>query len=280
VSSQSIQNKDSPSLKYWSASWCIVLALLLAHAAPDWFTTVSKTDVANNWIPLFSLPLLIFGVFKYWKNRPKFSILLDDFGLLFLIAMSLLTAFGSYFAFERLSWLGLLGMIGGLLWSLTGRRYCSYWAPLFFFSIEIIPGAPLAAEQWATAQLQLLSAQFAGGIAGLFIPITTLANSFTIKGTTYQIAPACTGLSLWTSFVFMILLWNLFRPAKLVKLFWAVSLSIVVSMVLNAARLSITALVAYYWSRDTALAIHSNLDFLLFPIGLATLALTWGFKRD
>jgi exosortase/archaeosortase family protein len=277
---QDLQNQNSSALNYWAAGWSILLFMLLAHAAPAWIEVVSKNDVGKNWIPLFSFPVLVFGIYKYWKSRPTFAESLDNFGLLFLFVTSIVTAFASYFAFERLSWAGLLAMIIGVLWSIAGRNYYSYWSPVLLFSVEILPGAPLAAEQWATSHLQRLSAQFAGDLAGLFIPITTLANSFTIKDNTYQIAPACTGLSLWTSFVFIILLWNLFKPVKSLKLFSIVALSVMLSMVLNAARLSITALVAYHWNSQTALAIHTNLDFILFPIGLAVLALAWGLKRE
>lgn len=88
-----------------------------------------------------------------------------------------------------------------------------------------------------------------------------------IKGETFEITADCSGLQSWVGFIFAGLLKQIFEGLQTLELALLIPIALILALFLNSIRLSLTALVAYFNSADQAVAIHTNLDYILLPIG-------------
>jgi hypothetical protein len=76
---------------------------------------------------------------------------------------------------------------------------------------------------------------------------------------------------MWASFLFAFALWQMFLKYRPMAYLVAVVLDPILTLGLNSIRLFITAMVAHFYSVQTAVAIHSNLEYFLVPPGLLVL---------
>lgn len=258
-------------MRPWLLLWCITGLVLALEVGSSWLQFLGRRSLSDNLIPILSVGILAWCARNYLKSAPAPRLSLSLAGLILLAAMSALTAAGNYFHFARISWLGFLAMIASSIWVLAGRNYCRYWAPLFLFSLELLPGAPIAALESAGAWLKMASLNLTLSLSSLFIPITARGNVFFVKGDGFEITTACCGLSMWTGMTFVVLLWQLYSRLTMRKLALLLVLSTFLSLAVNGIRLCITALVCYWTNQSLALSIHSNLEYLLFPIALSAL---------
>lgn len=260
------------SLRPWFWLWGITGLVLALAVASSWLQFLSRRSFNDNLIPILSAGILAWFARSHLKSAPAPRLSLSRAGLILLAAASTLTAAGNYFHFARISWLGFLAMIAASLWVLAGRSYCKYWAPCFLFSLELLPGAPLAAIESAGAWLKMASLNLTLSLSSLFIPITAKGNVFYVKGDGFEITTACCGLSMWAGMTFVVLLWQLYNRLTMHKLALLLLMSTLLSLTMNGVRLCITALVSYWTNQSLALSIHSNLEYLLFPIALLVLS--------
>jgi exosortase/archaeosortase family protein len=63
-------------------------------------------------------------------------------------------------------------------------------------------------------------------------------------------------------------IWQMFERFKPSGYAAGLALVLPLTMALNVLRLTITATLAYYFSKDVALAWHTNLEFVLVPLGV------------
>src|SRR5262249_19859382 len=92
-----------------------------------------------------------------------------------------------------------------------------------------------------------------------------------VRDSPFEVTVACAGLSMLTGLVFSVGVLQLFTRIPLAKLAILLCLCPPVAIGLNGMRLFMTALTAYWISPQTALQIHTNLEYLLFPIGLLSI---------
>jgi exosortase/archaeosortase family protein len=245
--------------------------MLAFQIGGSWYQCIARRSFSENLIPALSACILAWAARRYAKSAPVLALHLDSAGLLFFTAMIALTAAGNYFHFARLSWLGFLAATAGLIWVLAGRAYLKHWAPLFLFSLLLLPGAPIAAIDWTGAWLKMTSLRLTIALSSLFIPITAKGNVFFVKGDAFEITTACCGMSMWVGLTFLVLLWQIYHRLTVGRTVSLVFLATCLSLLMNGVRLCITAVVAYWTTQSFALSIHSNLEYLLYPIAAAVL---------
>lgn len=176
-------------------------------------------------------------------------------------------------AIKTLYWGSFIVIAAGSFWALFGREAFRRRMAFFLFAFFLLPDMPSDIKLRISLPLQMLSTQLSAGLAGLLIPVETAGNVFYINGEAFEVTVACSGLHTWIGFLFAGLLWFLFEGFDWRKFMGVLIAAPVLALVLNTVRLFVTALVAWYQSADAAIAVHTNLDFVLFPVGLALLAL-------
>lgn len=273
VESATLQPKG---LRFWLALWAIILAPLCFRVFVTWHECLSRMQLSDCVLPVSACAILVYAVFRFKKTSPTFAVCRSRFGLFFLSVMCALNVFGTYFHFSRLFWFSAIGMFAGLLWAVAGGKYFRHWLPVFLFSLTAIPGAPASAESHLSTSLQLLSAKIATGLASLFIPVTASGTVFCVNNSTFEVAPACSGLPMMSTLMFFVLLWNVFDPTKLRVMLQLIAIAAVVALAMNGLRLFLMALVAHWHSMDAALSMHTNIEFLFFPLAMFLL---WKYRR-
>ena len=171
---------------------------------------------------------------------------------------------------------GFLLLLAFMFWTLYGFRHFYLWLGLFIFSFFLLPELPADLKMGISLPLQLMSTQITTAMAGLFIPITAAGNIFYIEGHAFEVTVACSGLNTWIGFLFAGLLWMLFERFSIKSLVAVLLGAPMLALLTNTLRLFITALVASNVSADAGLAIHTNLEYVLFPAGLV---LMWVMAR-
>lgn len=267
----------SPVVAKWlPVFWLAVCAPLTFHVLQSWYSCLAQKTVNDVLIPILSIVIINGAVRQYLLKSPPFRFSLDVGGLIFLAAMAAVNCAGNYLHLFRIYWLSFTAMSFGMLWALAGKRYARHWLPVFLFSVELLPGGPAELVSSASAWLRVGSVEIARALSTIFIPLVVKNNYFFIKGQPIEITPACSGLSMLTGLIFVVLLWQLVCPMRLRTVFVLFAAALGAAVLSNGTRLCITALVAYHCSIDTAIAIHSNLEYVLFPV---VMILLWTCKR-
>lgn len=219
---------------------------------------------------------VVIAILAYATYKKKSELSFSDgslnyAGIAFLTSMAALRLGATIFYCFRLELLGLIGMFAGLIWSLTSNKTFSYWFPSFLFSLLLIPEIPNDQRLVVSQPMQRISADLAMLLAQTIIPIKHEGNTLWVKGDYFEVAPECSGLNMWVAYFGLLLLFQLFVRCRL-WFYPAVCLAVpLITIVLNSVRIAITALVAYFSSFESAMSIHSNLEYVTFPLGLLLL---------
>ncbi len=251
------------------AAWLVALLLgmLAWPVAQSWLQALSVRSWQQNSVQALVVVLLAMAFFRR-DVRPvlRFSPSWAGFCGMGIAGAGYLV--GGLLAIKALFWGGFLLLLAMLCWTLCGFRCFYGWLGVFLFSFFLLPELPTDVKTGISLPLQLVSTRLTSLFAGLFIPISASGNIFYINGEAYEVTVACSGLHTWIGFLFAGLLWMLFERFSLKSLL-ALLLGVpVLAVCLNVLRLVVTALVAYHVSPDAGLAIHTNLEYLLFPLGL------------
>lgn len=263
-------------LKPFALIWLLLCVLPAVHVIQSWYSSIANKTLNEDLLLVIALVITGGALRHYLTSAPPLRLSFDNRGAVVLTAMAVINCAANYLHLFRIYWLSFGGMAFGLLWALAGKRYTWHWLPLFLFSAELMPGSPIALVSSCSAWLRLASVKIATTLAALFIPITVQGNSFYIKSTALQVSNACSGLSMLTGLIFVVLLRQLIKPMRLRNVLCLLCASAVVAVLANGVRLCITALVAYYSSIDAAVAIHTDLEYFLFP---AAMLLLWWCER-
>lgn len=143
--------------------------------------------------------------------------------------------------------------------------------PVIFLSFFTLPDLPEEFRSQICIPMQQLSTILSAESAKLLIPLTYHSHYFYVKGVEYDVAPECSGLSMWACFLFTFAIWQSFKSYKPMAYVVAFFFDPVLTLTLNTVRLALTALVAFYASEQQAIAIHAKLEFVLVPIGILLL---------
>ena len=253
----------------WLIFWSCLLMIVGIKTVTGWWQCLSTRSISDNLIPFLTVIFLTLSVKKYYLSQPLSKTDLHTGGVLLLSCFAFLTAASDYLHFARLTWIGFLGLAAGLLFTLKGRQFFNHWCPLFLFALFLSPGAPIAFINWLSAWMKTVSIKVALAISSLAIPITVENFTFYVKGEAFEVGTACCGLAMLTSLSFVIMLWNLYKPKALMPLVLNLVAVGFVSMLMNGIRIALTAIIAFYFSKDLALATHTYLELPLFVLAVA-----------
>mgnify|MGYP003940878549 CR=1 FL=1 len=218
------------------------------------------------------MPILTLGILSVaWAQcRPDLPATFQPnrMGFALLLLAGLIYLLGVLLSIRVLCWGGFLALLGSVYWTLLGFRAFYQRLPLFLFSFFLLPQLPVDLQTAISLPLQLASTFLASSLAGLLIPIHSEGNIFYIHGQPYEVTVACSGLNTWIAFLFAGLLWQVFGRVSLKTLLVIFAGAPLLALVTNTIRLLITAWIAYWISPDAGMAIHTNLGYALFPMGV------------
>lgn len=253
--------------------WLPLIALIVttvALAVPvavSWAEVMVHRSFQENLIQVLTVALLMMAFIRSDLRLPaRYNPSWAGFFMLALTGLLLLA--GAMLSIKALLWGSYLTLLACLCWALYGFRFVYSWLPVFMFSFFLLPELPADLRNTISLPLQMLSTKFTALLAGLLIPITIRGNIFYIEGNAFEVTVACSGLHTWIGFLFAGLMWMLFEKFSLKALLAILIGAPVLALVTNAIRLFITALVAYWGSPDLGVEIHTNLEYVLFPLGL------------
>jgi len=258
----------------------LTLALLGVLALPGvftWLAVLGQRSFSENIPQLITVAFLLAAVRKAKSSlQACHDLTANPYGLALTALSGTLYVLGICLSIKVVIFVGLLATAAALYWTCFGSARFYRSLPAFLFALFLLPQFPTDLRTAISLPLQLISTQLATGLAALFIPIQTQGNIFYVKGEAFEVTAACSGLNTWVGYLFagmLALLMGRFTLARLGRLLIAAPL---LALGQNAIRLWITAMVAYWVSAQAGTDIHTNLEFLLFPLGL--LVMVFGEK--
>lgn len=263
----------------------LLFASLVIPAFMDWLHFLQQRSWQDNALQVLTGGILLFKLahggytlftqkqpLAFKQASPMHWILFGTAGLLQLVSrlLAIKTLFwGSTIALVILFLRGFLALPSH---TQTETPRCEKGLADFLFALFLLPDLPADIRNTISLPLQHLSTQLTTWGAGLFIPISAQGNIFYIRGEAFEVTVPCSGLHTWLGFLFGGLLWLFFENRPTRKTFlWVLLAAPALALLTNTVRLIITALVAYYQSPDAGSAIHTNLEYILFPCGLLLL---------
>jgi exosortase len=265
LTSSDIQEQSAPAR--WLTLWLVLLAANAVCFAVVWATTLSTDNVRQ----LLAATASALSAFLIWKKTASTSAAPSHIGALALICLCTLISVSGYFHITRIFLLANIALLLAFVWTFYGLERCKKFAPPAFLALFTLPDLPEEFRAYLFIPLQHICTFTAAETAKLFIPITYAGHMFTVKGHPFDVAPSCSGLGMWACFLFAFAIWQAFKPYKPKAYLAAFLLDPILTLTLNTVRIALTAIVAYYQSVSVAMAIHSNLEFILVPIGLVIL---------
>ncbi len=261
--SLSIQRIPKPLLRLWGG----LLVLIAAPVLLSWSQIILNRPLEANLFQILTVCLLITALLKR-ENLFRLPVYLSRSGLYAITITSCIHLLSAMVAIKSLYWASFIALLATLIWGFFGYVVFYRWLSFFLFSLFLLPQLPIDLQTQLSLQLQLLSTKLTALLAGLIIPITSQGNIFYINNQAYEVTVACSGLHTWIGFLFAGLLWQLFEPFSLKKLGGILLIAPVLAIALNTVRLVFTALIAYWFSPEAGMALHTNIEYLLFPAGL------------
>ncbi|WP_303674164.1 exosortase/archaeosortase family protein [Vampirovibrio chlorellavorus] len=252
----------------------VLLVLLSLPVLTSWLETLWQRPLDHNLIQLGGAIVLLFALLNSFKREALKKALTGSpllntswIGLALLSGVLLVHALFDFLHIKSLYWMSYLGILAFSGWTLLGFQRFLHCLPYFLFSAFLLPVVNAEIHTAISLPLQLASTWLATQFSALFIPLTYHQNMMYIKGETFEITADCSGLQSWVGFIFAGLLKHLFEGLQKLELALLIPISLILALFLNSVRLCLTALVAYFASADQALAIHTNLDYVLLPLG-------------
>jgi exosortase len=251
----------------------LAIALLLIAGWPvatSWMNALADRPWQENSVQFGTLVLILLALGQSFHrgNFPASPAQPSRSGCLFLLFASLGYLIADFYSVKSMLWVSYIGILGGYCWAMFGRHMLLRWLPIFLFSGFLLPTVNAEIQMAVSLPLQVASAKLATLLTGWLIPVNSVDTLISIGEETLQVTPACSGLQSWMGFLFAGLLWQMFESNRPRKLLWLIIGSLFLSWFLNGLRLGITAVTAHFAGIDPALAIHTNLDWVLFPLGL------------
>lgn len=246
----------------------IVLCLLTLQVFWNWLDSVMlHFPVTLRFVQWLTLGLILL----HFKQRPPLVVneIKPSWRVTVLFAMlAVLIGLSWLVSIKTIYWFSMIVLWAVFVWGCIGKYSFYQRLPLLLLSCFLLPQMPVELQDKISQPLQWLSTQMTAISAGVLIPIKAVGNIFYINNEAYEVTVACSGLNSWIVFIFAGLLVFVFQDKRVRDLIHIAWLSPLLALGLNVIRLFITALVAYYQSPDAGMAIHTNLDYILFPLGL------------
>lgn len=261
---------NRPGWRFW-----LIVALLASLALPGvitWVSVLIQRPTQDNVPQFLTLAFLVVALMRHGK--PAIPTLRPNaFGLGVIIFTGMLYLLGLWLSVKALVFISLLTLAASLYWTWFGAAKLYRALPVFLFALFLLPQCPTDLRTTISLPLQLISTQLATGLASLFIPIQTTGNIFYVKGEAFEVTAACSGLNTWTGYLFagmLAMMMGRFSFGRFGRLLVGAP---ILALAGNAIRLWITAMMAYWVSVNAGLAIHTNLEYIIFPAGLLIMVL-------
>lgn len=220
-------------------------------------------------VPLCSVVLL-------WMNRKAwFGKPLDPSmaGLVFVVAAMGLLVVGLLGAELFLTRVSFVLLVGGMVVYFAGwrmlRAVLAPWLVLFL----MIP-LPVIVFNQIAFPLQLLASRTACSLLQLLqVPVLRDGNIIVLPSMSLDVVEACSGLRSLMSLITVAVLYGLFFERRVWMRWLLVLVAVPVAVLANALRITISAVLAEYVSRQLAEGfLHAFSGFLLFLLSLVVLA--------
>lgn len=240
---------------------------------------------------------ILHHMYRTWRGDPDYS-----HGLL-IVPLSLYFAYGKLPQLKRApvegSWWGVpilafgvvsvcIGELGGLLTALRSgyvfaiMGFVMLLAGRKVFEILLFPMAflflmvplPQSLVNIIAFPLQLIAAGWAvSSMQALGIPSLLEGNIIHLAHTELFVAEACSGLrSLMALLTLGVVFAQFFRPGRIVQQLILVASAIPIAIVVNAARVAITGILAHHFGRETATGfIHDFQGMITFGMAFVLL---------
>jgi exosortase len=257
-------SNDRPTLSKWFPVWLLLWALNGVCCLVVWTHTFN----ADNVRPILAGTLSVLSAYLIWKKSASAVDKPSQAGAFVLIAVCLLIFASGYLHITRMYLLANIALFACFVWAFFGLNRCKKFGPPAFLALFTLPDLPEEFRAYLFIPLQHICTVTAGETAKLFIPLTYSGHMFTVNGHQMDVAPSCAGLGMWACFLFAFAIWQAFKPYKPAAYIAAFLMDPILVVTLNTVRIALTAIVAYYQSLRLAMDIHSNLEFILVPIGL------------
>lgn len=252
----------------------LLLVFVSFPVIESWIDALMQKTPGENLLQLGSSIVLMMAIFQGFKNRTlklRFKMSPSWTGLTLLTASIGLHALADFLYVKSIYWITYIGVLAFLVWALGGRRVFVKTLPYFLFTTFLLPVVNSEIQSAISLPLQLGSTWLAANFAGIFVPLTHAQNMLYVRNDAFEITADCSGLQSWIGFLFAGLLRQLFEKTRFLELLLLLPVSLLLALLLNGIRLCITVWVAYWFSADEAMAVHTNLDYFLLPIGFLIL---------
>jgi len=260
----------------WLQIWTAMLAINGACYLVVWCNSLGTEPVRQ----ILAFTLAVVSASLAWKKSAEHSDKSaqksalqkhNHRGAIALVASALIVFLAGNLHIARIYQLANIALLGSFVWTFFGWQRCKILIPAVFLSLFTLPDLPEEFRAYLFIPLQHICTVTAGELAKLFIPLTYSGHMFTVDGEQLDVAPSCAGLGMWACFLFAFAIWQGFKRYKPSAYLAAFIMDPILVLTLNTVRIALTAIVAHYHSMRLALEIHSNLEFILVPLGLLIL---------
>jgi exosortase len=259
--------EERSQLGKWRPAWLLLLAANGVCCVVVWANTLAADNVRQ----ILAGTLAALSAFLIWKKSASPNDKPSQVGALALTAVCLVVFASGYLHITRIYLLANIALLATFVWAIYGLDRSKKFGPPAFLALFTLPDLPEEFRAYLFIPLQHLCTFTAAETAKLFIPITYSGHLFVVNGHKFDVAPSCSGLGMWACFLFAFAIWQTFKSYKPSAYVVAFLMDPILTIALNTVRIALTAIVAYYHSVKMALAIHSNLEFVLVPLGLLIL---------
>ena len=222
----------------------------------------------------FVVPLALYFA---WERRAKLAAATPHPGLVGLlvilgsVALWMVGLLGAELFLTRIS---LIGVIGGTVWFVWGRRHLEILAFPILFLLFMIPLPSIIFNQLAFP-LQLVASQAGEAvIAAAGVPVLRDGNVLRLPSRTLEVVEACSGIRSLVSLIMLAVVLGYFTETRVGPRIAIAAAAVPVAIIANAARVAGTGLASEWIGREAAEGFfHSFSGWLMFVVAFAALLL-------
>lgn len=251
------------------SSW--ILVWLLAGAGTSFAVLcklLSQPTGEYQMAPLCALLFIASAAANLTRNRPKASSR-SWVGLMVMLFFSVASMLAALLFLNTVFIISIIGWVASFIWAINGWRQARHYVPLFIFAACALLELPDELRLKISVPLQTICTNTTYWIAHCFIRVQLAGpHAISINGSDYEIAPACSGLNQWLGLTDALILMCIFLKLPPKRVFLGLASVPAVAVLMNVLRLTTTLTIANFSSKESAMAVHTNIELLFFPIGI------------
>lgn len=271
------EHEMAPMQATWQR-WLPVMLLLSLLIAIYWGVTAK---LVYDWYtePDFSHGFLVplFSAYLVWTKRAAIRKIPveQSWGGVPLVIAGIFTLFlGIYGAELFLDRISLVMLLGGLIWTMAGRRMLRELRFPLLVLLLAIPWPAVVYNQ-ITFPLQIFASKLASAALPLFgVPVMRDGNIIQLPSMQLEVAEACSGIRSLMSLVTAAIFYGYFLEPSVKRRVILALAAIPIAVLANGVRILGTGLGVQYWDPDKALGFfHEFSGWLIFVFSLVLLYL-------